>query len=109
MTQSWRLTAVGNGQDFHAGLPGLAVDDGLVGLEEGGGMVLVGEFDARGEEAAALLRGKLPVIRVVFPGAPLTGELLQLEIGPKGRLFMPTLSARSFICDIWRIPHNQSS
>ena len=80
MTQSWRLHGFGDGQHFHARLPGLAVDDGLVGLEEGAGMVFVGEFDARGEEAAPFLRGKLPVVRVVFPGAPLTGKLLQVEI-----------------------------
>ena len=81
----------GDGQHFHARLPGLAVDDGLIGLEKGPGMVFVREFDPRGEEAAPLLRGKLPVVRVVFPGAPLTGKLLQVEIMAKGRLFLPTL------------------
>ena len=81
----------GDGQHFHARLPGLAVDDGLVGLEEGAGMVFVREFDPRGEEAAPFLRGKLPVVRVVFPGAPLTGKLLQVEITAKGRRFLSTL------------------
>ena len=70
----------GDGQNFHPRLPGLAVDDGLVGLEEGAGMVFVGELDAGGEEAAALLRGKLPVVRVILPGAALAGKLLQVEI-----------------------------
>ena len=81
----------GDGQHFHARLPGLAVDDGLVGLEEGAGMVFVREFDPGGEEAAAFLRGKLPVVRVVLPGAPLTGKILQVEITAKGRLFPPAL------------------
>ena len=81
----------GDGQHFHARLPGLAVDDGLVGLQEGAGMVFVRELDPRGEEAAPFLRGKLPVVRVVLPGAPLTGKVLQVEIAPKGRLFLPTL------------------
>ena len=71
---------LGDGQHFHPRLPGLAVDDGLVGLEEGAGMVFVREFDPRGEEAAAFLRGKLPVVRVVLPGAALAGKLLQVEI-----------------------------
>ena len=54
-------------------------------------MVFVREFDPRSEEAAPFLRGKLPVVRVIFPGAPLTGKLLQVEITAKGRLFLPTL------------------
>jgi hypothetical protein len=76
---------------LNARLPGLAVDDGLVGLEEGAGVVFVGEFDSGGEEAAAFFRGKLPVVRVVLPGAPLTGKILQVEITAKGRIFPPAL------------------
>ena len=100
----------GDGQHFHARLPGLAVDDGLVGLEEGAGMVFVREFDPGGEEAAPFLRGKLPVVRVVFPGAPLAGKLLQVEITAQRPPFSAgSVRPAAFISDIWRIPRNRSS
>ena len=85
------LHGFGDGEYFQARLSGLAVDDGLVGLEEGAGVVLVRELDAGGEEAAPFLRRKLPVIRIVLPGAALTGELRQIQIRPESRLFLPAL------------------
>ncbi len=45
MNPAVAVCRLGDGQHFHARLPGLAVDDGLVGLEEGAGMVNVCEFD----------------------------------------------------------------
>ena len=91
------LHGLGDGQHFHARLPGPAVHDGLVGLEKGAGMVLVGQFDAGSEEAAPLLGRKLAIVGIISPVAALTGKLLQVEIRPKGRLSFAGSSRRGFL------------
>ena len=97
-----------DGQHLHPRLLSPAVDYGLVGLEEGAGVVLVGELNPRREKATAFLRAEPLVIRVVFPGAALTENSARFTSGPNAAFFFWTCWARCFISDIWRIPHSRN-
>ncbi len=87
---------LGDGQHLHPLLVGLAMDDPGVGLQKGPGMFFVGEFDARLEEVAAFLRGKLPVVRVVLPGAALAGKRSPGRDRAQGPPFCPALFGSGF-------------